>query len=120
VIRDAVGGTEATLRWFSRLPAYFHNCFFDVYHAVADGWHAADSFVDSIAGRIMTGLKDLGSMLNRVHFFEPSEATQMIKAGHADRDGPRSGMEMGIGTVGASAGRLSRAAGLTGDTAPSA
>jgi hypothetical protein len=85
--------------------------------AITGLWDGMKSVVGGLISTAESWGHDIANALGShfgIHFSEPSEATQMIKAGMRIAAGLGAGMDMGIGGVAASAARLSRAAGLTG------
>jgi hypothetical protein len=58
-----VDDVRGILNWFGRLPGLFLGWFMDAARAVYDGTERILSFVQSLPGRIMHALSDLGSLL---------------------------------------------------------
>jgi len=62
-VDDGVARVKGILNWFGRLPGLFRGWWDDAVRAVEDATGTLTGFVNSIPGRILRGLGNLGSLL---------------------------------------------------------
>ena len=113
------------VRGFKALPGLILNALSDLgsmlfglgKSALESLWNGAKSVVGGLLGWARGIGHDIANAIGSVfgiHFSEPSEATQMIKAGVKIAQGLGTGMDMGRSYVSSAASRLSKSAGLAG------